>query len=134
MTSDSSAAAFSAGPVRGQASFPDGLALFDEGRFEAAAEAFDAHARSHPRDAAAWYNLGTAYHRAGHPGYAVWGWLRALELEPRDADTRHNLRVVGVPENLSRARLVLARAVQIVLRNGLKILGVEAPDRMERED
>jgi arginyl-tRNA synthetase len=32
------------------------------------------------------------------------------------------------------ARLALARGVQIVLRNGLHLLGLSAPDRLERED
>ncbi|MCH7992728.1 MAG: arginine--tRNA ligase, partial [Gemmatimonadetes bacterium] len=32
------------------------------------------------------------------------------------------------------ARLALARAVQIVLRNGLALLGIDAPRRMTRED
>jgi arginyl-tRNA synthetase len=53
-------------------------------------------------------------------------WYHAGNLDP-------SLRVIGVEEPLSRARLVLARAVQIVLRNGLTILGVSAPLRMERE-
>jgi arginyl-tRNA synthetase len=57
---------------------------------------------------------------------AVNSWYHAGNLDPA-------LRVVGVPEPLSRARLVLARAVQIVLANGLAILGVSAPERMERE-
>jgi arginyl-tRNA synthetase len=35
---------------------------------------------------------------------------------------------------LRAARLTLARAVQIVLRNGLAILGIEAPERMDREE
>jgi arginyl-tRNA synthetase len=35
---------------------------------------------------------------------------------------------------LRRARLALARSVQIVLRNGLAILGVAAPTRMERSE
>jgi len=35
---------------------------------------------------------------------------------------------------LRRARLVLARAVQIVLRNGLSILGIDAPTRMRRTE
>jgi arginyl-tRNA synthetase len=45
------------------------------------------------------------------------------------------LRVIGdeVPAETSRARLVLARAVQGVLRNGLAVLGITAPDRMQRE-
>lgn len=34
---------------------------------------------------------------------------------------------------LRRARLALARAVQIVLRNGLALLGLTAPERMQRE-
>jgi arginyl-tRNA synthetase len=35
---------------------------------------------------------------------------------------------------LRAARLVLARAIEIVLRNGLTVLGITAPRRMERED
>lgn len=42
---------------------------------------------------------------------------------------------VLVPEPaLRQARLVLARAVQITLRNGLRLLALDAPERMERED
>lgn len=40
--------------------------------------------------------------------------------------------LVDDPE-LRRARLVLARGVQIVIRNGLGVLGIHAPERMERE-
>jgi arginyl-tRNA synthetase len=35
---------------------------------------------------------------------------------------------------LREARLALARGVRIVLRNGLRVLGLSAPDRMEREE
>lgn len=42
----------------------------------------------------------------------------------------HRYRVLGVEEPLERARLVLARAVQIVLANGLDLLGITAPERM----
>lgn len=42
----------------------------------------------------------------------------------------HEHRVLGVEERLSRARLVLARAAQVVLANGLGLLGVSAPERM----
>ncbi|MQA88888.1 MAG: arginine--tRNA ligase, partial [Gemmatimonas sp.] len=58
---------------------------------------------------------------------AVNSWYHVGNLDP-------SLRVVGVPDDLSNARLVLARAVQIVLRNGLAILGVSAPEKMERTD
>lgn len=44
----------------------------------------------------------------------------------------HHTRVVGAPEGpaTEQARLLLARAVQVVLANGLRLLGISAPDRM----
>jgi arginyl-tRNA synthetase len=42
----------------------------------------------------------------------------------------HDHHVLNEPEPIMRARLLLARASQIVLRNGLEILGISAPDRM----
>jgi arginyl-tRNA synthetase len=44
------------------------------------------------------------------------------------------LAVLVADPQLRAARLVLARAAQIVLRNGLLLLGLSAPERMERED
>jgi arginyl-tRNA synthetase len=42
----------------------------------------------------------------------------------------HQHRVVGVEEELMQARLGLARATQIVIRRGLELIGVSAPERM----
>ncbi|MDH5758693.1 MAG: arginine--tRNA ligase [Gemmatimonadota bacterium] len=42
------------------------------------------------------------------------------------------LAVLVEDEPLRRARLMLTRAVQVVLRNGLAVLGMEAPVRMDR--
>jgi arginyl-tRNA synthetase len=42
----------------------------------------------------------------------------------------HKHHVLEQPEEITRARLALARATQIVLRNGLAILGITAPERM----
>ena len=42
----------------------------------------------------------------------------------------HKHHVLNEPEPIMRARLVLARATQIVLRNGLAVLGITAPERM----
>ena len=42
----------------------------------------------------------------------------------------HKAHVLNEPDAITRARLVLARAAQIVLRNGLTLLGITAPDRM----
>lgn len=42
----------------------------------------------------------------------------------------HKHHVLGQPENITTARLALARASRIVLRNALGILGITAPERM----
>jgi arginyl-tRNA synthetase len=42
----------------------------------------------------------------------------------------HKHHVLAQEPPLMRARLALARAAQIVLRNGLAVLGISAPDRM----
>jgi arginyl-tRNA synthetase len=42
----------------------------------------------------------------------------------------HKHHVLEQPEEITRARLALARGAQIVLRNGMRILGVTAPERM----
>jgi arginyl-tRNA synthetase len=42
----------------------------------------------------------------------------------------HRVRVLEAPEGVREARLALARAAQIVLRNGLTLLGISAPERM----
>ena len=42
----------------------------------------------------------------------------------------HKAHVLNEPEEITRARLALARASQIVLRNGLRALGISAPERM----
>jgi arginyl-tRNA synthetase len=42
----------------------------------------------------------------------------------------HKHHVLNEPEAITRARLALARAARIVVRNGLTILGITAPDRM----
>jgi len=42
----------------------------------------------------------------------------------------HHHRVLGEDPEVERARLMLARAVQLVLANGLTLLGISAPERM----
>lgn len=49
-------------------------------------------------------------------------------------DKDHALRVLCDDEPARLARLQVCRTVQIVLRNGLALLGVSAPDRLERQD
>jgi arginyl-tRNA synthetase len=42
----------------------------------------------------------------------------------------HKHHVLGEPDEIMKARLALARASQIVIRNALGILGITAPERM----
>jgi arginyl-tRNA synthetase len=42
----------------------------------------------------------------------------------------HKHHVLGEPDEIMNARLALARAAQVVLRNALGILGISAPERM----
>ena len=42
----------------------------------------------------------------------------------------HKHHVLEQAEDITRARLALARAAQIVLRNGMRILGITSPERM----
>ncbi len=42
----------------------------------------------------------------------------------------HKHHVLEQPEDITRARLALARGAQIVLRNGMRILGITSPERM----
>ena len=60
--------------------------------------------------------------------HRVANWL--LETARMAHGWYHKYHVLGEPEEVTRARLALARGIQIVLRNGLAVLGITAPDRM----
>ena len=59
---------------------------------------------------------------------AITGYLEELARARRG--WYHHCRVLGEPPATEQARLVLARAARQVLRNGLRLLGLSAPDRM----
>ncbi len=77
-------------------SYPDAQArrLYDEGRFEACAAAYEKLAAAAPRDAALQYNLGNALFKSGRLGRATASYERAFTLNPRDSDARANLAFV----------------------------------------
>ena len=60
--------------------------------------------------------------------HRIAGWL--LETAGLAHAWYHKHHVLGEPEPVMRARLVLAHATRQVLRNGLTILGIAAPERM----
>lgn len=80
--------------------FAAGYAAFQNGDLPAARDHFAAYVAARPLDAHGWYNLGNAYHHSGDHARALWAWLRAARLDPRDRDTRHNLRAAGAPVSL----------------------------------
>jgi len=60
--------------------------------------------------------------------HRVANWL--LEIARMTHAWYHKYHVLGEAEEVTNARLVLARGIQIVLRNGLELLGIQAPERM----
>ena len=60
--------------------------------------------------------------------HRVASWL--LETARAAHTWYHKHHVLGEPEEITRARLVLARATQLGLAAGLRILGLSAPERM----
>ncbi|MBI4408411.1 MAG: BatD family protein [Gemmatimonadetes bacterium] len=86
----------------GAGEFGAAIVAFQQGDAAAARDLFLSYVRRYPEDPHAWYNLGNAYYAAGEEGRAVWAWLKALRLSPRDADVRHNLAVAGASSALVR--------------------------------
>jgi tetratricopeptide (TPR) repeat protein len=66
-------------------------ALYDAGRYDEAAAAFETLAAAAPRDASLQYDLGAALYKAGRLGRATASFERAFALDPRDSDVRFNL-------------------------------------------
>jgi arginyl-tRNA synthetase len=52
------------------------------------------------------------------------------DLAGRTHSWYHKAHVLNEPPEIMNARLVLARAAQVVLKNGLSMLGISAPERM----
>ncbi len=75
--------------------------------------------------AAALYNAGNAYARAGKPGMAVLNFERASLLAPNDPDIETNLRLVREPLRLpSESRSAAARAVTLADSTTIAWIGV----------
>ncbi len=81
-------------PSSVQAQFDLGNALYKQGRFEAAAKAFEGAAREAKAPdvrAQAFYNLGNAQLKAKQEKEAVASYIESLKLRPGDADAKYNL-------------------------------------------
>ncbi len=71
--------------------FIDGTRAYQAGDYQAAAEKFQAVARSGVKNSALFYNLGNAYLKSGDLGRAVLWYERASRLSPNDPDLKFNL-------------------------------------------
>ncbi len=74
--------------------FTRGNALYAEGKFIEAINAYETQAHRGGRSANLYYNLADAYFRAGDRGHAILNYQRALLLEPTHAEAAANLAFV----------------------------------------
>lgn len=65
---------------------------YRQGRFQKALEGYQSLAQKFPADGGLFYNLGNTHYRLENLGEAILAYERAKWLEPRDVDTRYNLK------------------------------------------
>lgn len=82
------------GLARGEELFDKANAAYDAGRFDEAAEGYEALLERDGPRVAVLQNLGSAYHRLGENGRAILAFERALLLDPGDPDLTANLKLV----------------------------------------
>jgi tetratricopeptide (TPR) repeat protein len=71
--------------------FQQGVAAYNAGRYQAAAEKFGALVQAGIRNGALYYNLGNTHLKQGDLGRAILWYERAERLIPRDPDLQFNL-------------------------------------------
>ena len=73
------------------ANFSDANVAYKAKEYAQAATLYEALLEKYPKVATLHYNLGNTYYRLGAMGKAILAYERALVLEPRNSDVRHNL-------------------------------------------
>ncbi len=106
------------GAVSPSAAFDEANRLFEQGRYGAAADAYELLWKDGQTTVAVLFNLGNARFRNGEIGRAVGAYLHARRLAPRDA---------GVQANLLLARRSVHGAEDTVLPLRQRILGLLTP-------
>jgi len=76
--------------------FERGNALYREGKFEQAEEAYASILKQGIASPSIYFNLGNAYYRDGKTAPAILAYERALRLQPNDPDIKHNLDLVNL--------------------------------------
>lgn len=76
--------------------FDRGNAFYRDGKFEQAADAYEAILKQGLASPAIYFNLGNSYYRLGKTAPAIIAYERALRLQPNDPDIQHNLDLVNL--------------------------------------
>ena len=76
------------------AQFDQANKLYEQGKFEEAADAYRALTESGVRTPSVWFNLGNAAYKSGQLGRAIAAYRMAEQLTPRDSALRANLQFV----------------------------------------
>jgi tetratricopeptide (TPR) repeat protein len=86
--------------------------LYEQGKFEEAANAYESLAASGVRTANVWFNLGNAAYKSGQLGRAIAAYRMAEWLTPRDGALRANLQFVrGKVYSDERTRVPLGKSM-----------------------
>ena len=126
-------------PYRFEAHYNIGIALYEEGRLEAAAQAYKAALRIQPRDAETLNNLGLVYAAAGLFDLAIESFGKAIDMEPRYPEALYNLGLAyRATARLREAAETFALALSLApdlepAREQLKQIGIEET-RVEQVD
>ena len=76
--------------------FERGNSFYRDGKFEQAAESYEAILKQGLASTAIYFNLGNCYYRIGKAAPAILAYERALRLQPNDQDIKHNLDLVNL--------------------------------------
>ena len=106
-------------PVLGQTP-QSAEAYYKAGDYQAAQSLYETQTQQQPHRAELWFNLGNTYYRLGYKGKAIWAYLKARQLQPRDKELNANLalvrsQVVGSSDRHTLNKLTLPEWSFIVL-------------------
>jgi tetratricopeptide (TPR) repeat protein len=76
--------------------FERGNAFYRDGKYDQAAEAYEAILKQGLTSSSLYFNVGNCYYRTGKIAPAILAYERALRLQPNDADIKHNLAIVNL--------------------------------------
>lgn len=104
-------------------SFARAEALYQEQRYDEAAEVYESLRSAGIEGGELYYNLGNAYFKAGRIGLAILSYERALNFMPGDEDTRVNLAYANelVTGAVEEPPLPLAIRWAVVFYHGLQV-------------